>query len=141
MISIEAEHYPLIVCRWIGTITLSDFEAHSREMAPLFARAKAERSCVALVVDLTKEDDIDPAARRAMSAAKEEGAHFLGTWVTMTKVAKLMVTAMRWIGAKNLQTIVACSSVGEAVAGAGAALQKRGVKLAPATEAMLARGA
>ncbi len=138
MINIDSSHYPLIIARWVGTVSLADYNAHVGEMEPLFARAVRDRDHIALVVDSSQQREVEPLARKAMAESAPVDC-LVGTWATMNPVVKLVLTALKWLGAKNLTTLTPCTSLPEALAGAASALRSKGARFSPATESMLAR--
>lgn len=127
MIIIEHEHSPLITTRWIGEISLADYEAHAAEFLVLIDRARASGGMLAMVVDSSQQGAIDARARKRMADSPGYDDVLLGAFVVLNAPAKLALTALKWLGSKRVERVFAFSTLGEAYAGAIAALTKAGV--------------
>jgi hypothetical protein len=139
MIEVDAQHFPLLVCRWIGAISGQDFEDHLRKLDAEIARAEQQNTFIAMVVDSTRQGDVSPEARKLMVATRPGYDRLIGSWATMTPIVRLVVTALRWMRSENLRLVHPCSTVPAAFEGAAAALHAKGVMLSPATLEMIDR--
>ncbi len=132
MITTDVDYYPLVTTRWSGDITLPEFEEHSRVLKAIAARAVSENIQIVLVVDTKDQRTIEARVRKAMSAeAKSVPPGLFGTWVSLSAAAKLILTALKWVGTKGLDRVYPCTSLQQAHAGAISALDELGLTVPP----------
>lgn len=127
MIIVEQDHSPLITTRWVGEISLADYDAHVAEFLVLIERARATGGKLALVVDSSQQGAIDSRARKRMADAPNYDDVILGAFVVLNGPAKLALTAMKWLGSKRVERVFAYATLREAYAGAIDALVAAGV--------------
>jgi hypothetical protein len=136
MITLDATLFPLAIARWTGEISLEQFESHHQDILALLARAREAGTRVCVVVDSTHQESVDIRARKAMADTPVYNDSILGTFVVLNGVTRMMLTAMKWLGKKELERIHPCATAHQAYSEAVRAFDAAGVAIPSSVRAL-----